>query len=107
VSRIHRFCACETLDNRRWSPASATTCVPTRESSLITARLYGCDVDTPPQRIVADHLDIVKPTNRSAAPYTFFAQVYRAHPILDVVRIGSRQQTVRPKCRLQPHEFRR
>jgi hypothetical protein len=27
----------------------------------------------------------VKPANRSAAPYTFFAQVYRDHPIVDVV----------------------
>jgi hypothetical protein len=46
---------------------------------------YGCDADTAPQKIVADHIDIVKPTNESADAYTFFAKVYRNNPILDVV----------------------
>jgi hypothetical protein len=46
---------------------------------------YGCDVDTPPQKIVADHIGIVKPANRSADAYTFFARVYRNNPVLDTV----------------------
>jgi hypothetical protein len=82
VSRIHRFCACETLDTA--AGAGRYLRAHTRVVTYYSAT-YGCDVDTPPQRIVADHLDIVKPANRSAAPYTFFAQVYRDHPIIDVV----------------------
>jgi hypothetical protein len=46
---------------------------------------YGCDVDTAPQKIVADHIDIVRPASRSSDAYTFFARVYRNNPIIDVV----------------------
>jgi hypothetical protein len=84
VSKIHRFCACETLDTAAGAGVGRYLSAHTRVVTYYSAT-YGCDVDTPPQRIVADHLDIVKPANRSAAPYTFFAQVYRDHPILDVV----------------------
>ena len=84
VSRIHRFCACETLDTAAGAGVGHYLRAHTRVVTYYSAT-YGCDVDTPPQRIVADHLDIVKPASRSAAPYTFFAQVYRDHPIIDVV----------------------
>jgi len=84
VSRIHRFCACETLDTAAGAGVGSHLRAHTRVVTYYSAT-YGCDVDTPPQRIVADHLDIVKPASRSAAPYTFFAQVYRDHPIIDVV----------------------
>jgi pimeloyl-ACP methyl ester carboxylesterase len=84
VSRIHRLCACETLDTAAGAGVGKYLRAHSRVVTYYSAT-YGCDVDTPPQRIVADHLDIVKPANRSAAPYTFFAQVYRDHPIVDVV----------------------
>jgi hypothetical protein len=42
-------------------------------------------VDTAPQKIVADHIDIVKPANRAADAYAFFAKIYRNHPIIDEV----------------------
>ena len=46
---------------------------------------YGCDVDTAPQKIMADHINIVRPAGRSADAYTFFAKVYRSHPVINVV----------------------
>src|SRR5208283_5289865 len=45
---------------------------------------YGCDTDTPPQKIVADHIDIVRPADRSADAYTFFSRVYHNNPVIQV-----------------------
>jgi len=41
--------------------------------------------DTPPEKIDADHIGIVKPSGRDAAAYTFFSRVYHANPVLDTV----------------------
>jgi hypothetical protein len=41
-------------------------------------------VNAPPQKIVADHIDIVKPASRSADAYAFFARIYRENPIIDI-----------------------
>jgi hypothetical protein len=84
VNRIHRFCAYEALDTAAGAGVGRYLRAHTRVVNYYSAT-YGCDVDTPPQRIVADHIDIVKPVNRSADAYTFFAKVYRTNPIIDVV----------------------
>lgn len=44
---------------------------------------YGCDVTTPPQEIHADHLDMVRPLNRTSTAYVFFYRVYRDNPVLE------------------------
>jgi len=67
VSRIHRFCACETLDTAAGAGVGHYLRAHTRVVTYYSAT-YGCDVDTPPQRIVADHLDIVKPPTARPLP---------------------------------------
>jgi hypothetical protein len=84
VTRVHRFCAFETLDTAAGAGAGRYLRARIRVVDYYSAT-YGCDVDTPPQRVATDHIDIVKPANRSADAYTFFAQVYRNHPIIDIV----------------------
>lgn len=84
VARIHRFCAFETLDTAAGAGMGKYLGARTRVVTYYSAT-YGCDVDTPPQRIVADHIDMVRPASRSADAYTFFARVYRNNPIIDVV----------------------
>jgi len=84
VTRIHRFCAYETLDTAAGAGVGRYLRAHVRVVNYYSAT-YGCDVDTPPQKIVADHIDIAKPANRSADAYTFFAKVYRNNPIIDVV----------------------
>ena len=84
VTAIHRYCAFETLDTAAGAGMGKYLGAHTRVVSYYSAT-YGCDTDTPPQRIVADHIDIVRPASRSADAYTFFATVYRNNPIIDVV----------------------
>lgn len=85
VSRIHRYCAYETLDTSAGAGIGRYLGARTRVVTYYSAT-YGCDVDTPPQKIVADHIDIVRPTGRSADAYTFFARIYRNNPVIDVVQ---------------------
>jgi pimeloyl-ACP methyl ester carboxylesterase len=84
VTRIHRLCAYETLDTASGEGVGRYLRARTRVVTYYSAT-YGCDVDTPPQKIVADHINIVKPADRNADAYTFFATIYRRHPIIDVV----------------------
>ena len=83
VVGIHRFCAYEALDTSAGAGVGRYLGAHTRVVSYYSAT-YGCDVNAPPQKIVADHIDIVKPANRSADAYTFFARIYRENPIIDV-----------------------
>lgn len=84
VTRIHRFCAFEGLDTAAGAGIGKYLRAHTRVVDYYSAT-YGCDADTAPQKIVADHIDIVKPANRSADAYTFFARIYRNNPILGTV----------------------
>jgi len=84
VAKIHRYCAFETLDTGAGAGIGRYLGAHARVVTYYSAT-YGCDTDTPPQRIVADHIDIVRPANRSADAYTFFATVYHNNPIIDVV----------------------
>lgn len=84
TARIHRYCAYEGLDTSSGAGIGRYLHAHTRVVSYYSAT-YGCDTDTPPQKIMADHINIVKPANRNADAYTFFARVYHANPIIDVV----------------------
>jgi pimeloyl-ACP methyl ester carboxylesterase len=84
VSRIHRFCAYETLDTAAGAGIGRYLGAHTRVVNYYSAT-YGCDTDTPPQKIVADHIDIVRPAGRSSDAYAFFARVYQNNPIINVV----------------------
>jgi len=84
VATIHRYCAFEALDTAAGAGVGKYLGAHTRVVSYYSAT-YGCDTDTPPKRIAADHIDIVRPADRSAAAYVFFATVYRNNPIIDVV----------------------
>ncbi len=84
VATIHRLCAFETLDTAAGAGIGRYLGARTRVVSYYSAT-YGCDTDTAPQSIAADHIGIVRPANRSADAYTFFARVYRNNPIMDVV----------------------
>jgi triacylglycerol esterase/lipase EstA (alpha/beta hydrolase family) len=85
VSKIHRYCAYETLDTAAGAGMGKYLGARTRVVSFYSAT-YGCDTDTPPQKIAANHIDIARPANRSADAYTFFARVYHNNPIIDVVQ---------------------
>ncbi|MGP8252068.1 MAG: esterase/lipase family protein [Terracidiphilus sp.] len=85
VSRIHRYCAYETLDTAAGAGIGKYLGAHTRVVSYYSAT-YGCDTDTPPQKIAADHIDIARPGSRSADAYTFFARVYQNNPIIEVVQ---------------------
>ncbi len=84
VSRIHRFCAYEALDTAAGEGVGRILRAHTRVVSYYSAT-YGCDVDTPPKKIVADHIDIVRPSDRSSDAYTFFTRVYHNNPVVNVV----------------------
>jgi pimeloyl-ACP methyl ester carboxylesterase len=86
VARIHRYCAFETLDTAAGAGVGKYLRAHTRVVSYYSAT-YGCDVDTPPQKIVADHIDIVRPVSRTADAYTFFTRVYRNNPVIDVQEV--------------------
>jgi pimeloyl-ACP methyl ester carboxylesterase len=80
---IHRYCAYETLDTASGAGIGHYLHAHTRVVSFYSAT-YGCDVDTPPQKINTDHIDIVKPSSRQADAYTFFAKLYRNNPITNI-----------------------
>ena len=84
AARVHRYCAFESLDTSAGEGIGHYLRAHTRVVSYYSAT-YGCDVDTPPQKVMADHINIVKPDTRSADAYAFFARVYRNNPILDTV----------------------
>jgi pimeloyl-ACP methyl ester carboxylesterase len=84
VSRIHRYCAYEALDTSAGEGVGRYLRAHTRVVSYYSAT-YGCDVDTPPKKINADHIDIVRPADRSSDAYTFFARVYHSNPVINVV----------------------
>jgi pimeloyl-ACP methyl ester carboxylesterase len=84
VSRIHRYCAYEALDTSAGEGVGHYLRAHTRVVSYYSAT-YGCDVDTAPKKIVADHIDIVRPADRSSDAYTFFARVYHSNPVINVV----------------------
>lgn len=84
AARIHRYCAYETKDTAAGEGVGRYLRAHTRVVSYYSAT-FGCDTDTPPQKIDADHIDIVKPASRNADAYTFFLRVYQKNPVLDVV----------------------
>jgi pimeloyl-ACP methyl ester carboxylesterase len=85
VGKIHRFCAYEALGTSAGAGMGRYLHARTRVVSYYSAT-YGCDTDTAPQKILADHIDIVRPSGRNADAYTFFARVYRANPVIDIVQ---------------------
>ena len=82
VNSIHRFCAFESVDTTPENSFGRYLKAHARVVSYFSAT-YGCDVTTPPQEIQADHLHMVRPTDRSSSAYDFFYRVYRANPILE------------------------
>jgi pimeloyl-ACP methyl ester carboxylesterase len=84
INRIHRYCAYEALDTAAGEGVGRYLGAHTRVVSYYSAT-YGCDVDTAPKKIVADHISIVQPADRSADAYTFFVRVYHSNPIINVV----------------------
>ncbi len=84
AAAIHRYCAYEALDTSAGAGVGRYFGAHTRVVTYYSAT-YGCDTDTPPQKISTDHIDIVRPPNRSADAYTFFAAVYRNNPVIDEV----------------------
>jgi pimeloyl-ACP methyl ester carboxylesterase len=84
TARIHRYCAYEGLDTAAGEGVGRLLRAHARVVSYYSAT-FGCDTDTPPQKIMADHIDIVKPTGRNADAYTFFSTVYHRNPVLDIV----------------------
>ncbi len=86
VARVHRYCAFETLDTAAGAGVGKYLRAHTRVVTYYSAT-YGCDVDTPPQKIAADHINIVRPVSRTADAYTFFARVYRNNPVINVQEV--------------------
>jgi pimeloyl-ACP methyl ester carboxylesterase len=82
VNGIHRFCAYESEDTTPEDGFARYLKPHARVVSYFSAT-YGCDVTTPPQEIHADHLHMVRPTDRTASAYDFFRRVYRDNPILE------------------------
>jgi pimeloyl-ACP methyl ester carboxylesterase len=94
VATIHRYCAFEALDTAAGAGVGRYLGAHTRVVSYYSAT-YGCDTDAPPQKIAANHIDIVKPSSRSSDAYTFFALVYRRNPVLSVVDSVRNSQPLR------------
>jgi len=82
VNGIHRFCAFESVDTRPESGIGRYLGTHIRVVRYFSAT-YGCDVTTPPQEILADHLQMIKPIDRAADAYDFFARVYHDNPIAE------------------------
>jgi pimeloyl-ACP methyl ester carboxylesterase len=82
VNGIHRFCAYESEDTTPEDGIVRYLKPHARVVSYFSAT-YGCDVTTPPQEIRADHLHMVRPTDRNSAAYDFFRRVYRDNPVLE------------------------
>ncbi len=92
VNGIHRFCAYETEDTRPDSGFGRYLRTHARVVGYFSAT-YGCDVTTPPSPIQADHLNLVKPLDRTSAAYDFFYRVYRDNPVLQQ-QLVTRSSTV-------------
>lgn len=84
VFGIHRYCAFEGLDTQAGEGVGKYFHAHTRVVSYYSAT-YGCDGDVAPQKVMADHINIVRPASRSADAYTFFARMYRNNPVINVV----------------------
>jgi triacylglycerol esterase/lipase EstA (alpha/beta hydrolase family) len=85
ANRIHRYCAWEALDTSAATQSITKYLgVHARVVSYYSAT-YGCDTDTPPQKIIANHIDIVRPGSVWDDAYTFFARVYHNNPVIEVV----------------------
>jgi len=82
VNGIHRFCAYESEDTRPENGVGRYLKTHARVVGYFSAT-YGCDVTTPPQEIHADHVNMVRPLNRTSSAYDFFYRVYRDNPILE------------------------
>jgi pimeloyl-ACP methyl ester carboxylesterase len=82
VNGIHRFCAYEGEDTLPESRFGRYLKVHARVVGYFSAT-YGCDVTTPPQEIRADHVNMIRPLDRSSAAYDFFYRVYRDNPVLE------------------------
>jgi len=82
VNNIHRFCAYEGLDTMPENAVGRYLRASVRVVSYYSAT-YGCDVTTPPQEIHADHINMIRPSDRKSAAYDFFYRVYRDNPILE------------------------
>ena len=82
VNAIHRFCAFESEDTRPENGFGRYLKTHARVVGYFSAT-YGCDVTTPPQEIHADHLNMVRPPDRTSSAYEFFYRVYRDNPILE------------------------
>lgn len=81
VNGIHRFCAYESEDTKPDNRVGRYL-AHTRVVSYFSAT-YGCDVTTAPQEIHADHIDMIRPSDRRSSAYDFFYRVYRDNPILE------------------------
>jgi pimeloyl-ACP methyl ester carboxylesterase len=81
VNGIHRFCAYESEDTRPEDGIARYLKTHARVVSYFSAT-YGCDVTTPPQEIHADHIHMVRPSDRKDSAYDFFRRVYRDNPIV-------------------------
>lgn len=81
VNGIHRFCAYEGLDTMPQGAFGRYLKAGVRVVSFYSAT-YGCDVTTPPVEIHADHINLIRPSDRKSAAYDFFYRVYRDNPIL-------------------------
>ncbi|HWT67142.1 MAG TPA: hypothetical protein VN151_13595 [Terracidiphilus sp.] len=84
AARIHRYCAFEAQDTAAGAGIGKYLRAHARVVSYYSAT-YGCDADTAPQKIDADHISIIKPVSRSSDAYTFFARMYRNNPVVDAV----------------------
>ncbi len=84
VFGIHRYCAFEALDTQAGEGVGKYFHAHTRVVSYYSAT-YGCSEDVAPQKVMADHINIVRPANRLADAYTFFARMYRNNPVMSVV----------------------
>ncbi len=84
VSRIHRYCAYEGRDTAAAETVGRLLRAHTRVVSYYSAT-YGCDTDTSPKKIDADHIEIVRPRDRAADAYTFFSRVYHSNPVINIV----------------------
>jgi pimeloyl-ACP methyl ester carboxylesterase len=82
VNGIHRFCAYESEDTTPESGVGRYLKTHARVVGYFSAT-YGCDVTTPPQEIHSDHVNMVRPLNRTSSAYDFFYRVYRDNPILE------------------------
>jgi pimeloyl-ACP methyl ester carboxylesterase len=82
VNGIHRFCAFESEDTAPEAGVGHYLKAHARVVGYFSAT-YGCDVTTPPQEIHANHVNMIRPSDRKSSAYDFFYRVYRDNPILE------------------------